>query len=363
MARIDLFASRHPHTIPVRNATMVGLRGETTQGYQIGTTHPQGAAPLAGHATPDIGVVDDNPGIAQRTAYAYSQAGEQYSTYADGCSNALFDFDGIHAYADACVWKRLDGALRDLRETGAHSVAILDAGCGPGTWLRRMVIRARELGFTEITAHGFDIARAQIRRARYLARDLCQIQGVRLDFEVADLTARIPQADGAIDITLCLYSVLSHLPAERMPKIAAEIARVTRGTFITTMRPIGSQPTVFVDSMEKARHFERDPETDQFEVELSDGRHMVLGAHLFSAAELRLLFTRHFTIEELCGLDLFHSRFAPDSRWNPASLVVDDLLAEHLARLEESFATNPAFLERATHLLLVGRRRAAPDQG
>jgi SAM-dependent methyltransferase len=357
MARIDLFASNHPYAIPIRNAPLAGLRGETTQGFKIGGGVPRDADQ---HAAPEISLLDGNSTISilsERTGQAYSQAGEHYAAYADGASEQLFDFDGIHAYADACVWQRLDTALRNLRETGAHGVSILDAGCGPGTWLRRMVTRARALGFTDITAHGFDIARAQIRQARFLARDLSLLPGVKLNFEVADLTAKIPEADNSADITLCLYSVLSHLPVERMPKIAAEIARVTRGVFITTVRPVGSQPTAFVDSIEKARHFQRDTATDQFEVELNDGRHLVLGAHLFSAAELRHLFSEHFMLEELSGLDLFHSRFAPDHRWNPASLLVDDLLSEHLARLEDSFSTNPAFLERATHLLLVGRRR------
>ncbi len=357
MARIDLFASCHPHTIPVRNAPMAELRGETTQGYQIGSTYQRGADQLAQHVAPDIGVVDGNLSASERTGYAYSQAGEHYAAYADGASDQLFDFDGIHAYADGCVWKRLDGALRNLRETGARSVTILDAGCGPGTWLRRMVTRASELGFTEITAHGFDIARAQIRRARFLAHDLCQLPGIRMNFDVADLTARFPEADGGVDITLCLYSVLSHLPVDRMPEVAAEIARVTSGTFIATVRPIGSQPTAFVDSIEKVRHFERDAATDQFEIEMNDGRHLVFGAHLFSASELRRLFSEHFMLEEVSGLDLFHSRFAPDRRWNPTSLLVDDFLLEHLTRLEESFSTNAAFLERATHLLLVGHRR------
>ncbi len=357
MARIDLFASRHPHTIPVRNAPMAGLQGETAQGYRIGTTRQQSTDHRAEHATPDIGKINANLSASELTGYAYSQAGEHYASYADGASDRLFDFDGIHAYADGIVWKRLDEALRNLRETGARSVTILDAGCGPGTWLRRMVTRARELGFTEIKARGFDIARAQIRRACFLARDLCQLPGIRLNFDVADLTARIPETDGAVDITLCLYSVLSHLPVDRMPEIVAEIARVTRGTFITTVRPIGSQPTAFVDSIEKARHFERDAATDKFEIELNDGRHLVLDAHLFSATELRQLFSAHFMLEELSGLDLFHSRFTLDQQWNPASFMADDILFKHLTRLEEIFSTNPAFLEHATHLLLVGHRR------
>lgn len=354
MARIDRFDARRPHTIAVSNATLVRPREEATQSDHNGGIGLHECGPAA---APGYCIADGSIGIAERTGHAYSQAGEHYAAYADGDAHALFDFTGIHGYADACVWKRLDTALRQLRATGARSVSILDAGCGPGTWLRRMVIRARELGFTDVTAHGFDIARVQVRRARFLAHDLCQAPGVTMEFEVADLTSRLRLADGAFDITLCLFSVLSHLPAERLPRIAAEIARVTRGAFITTMRPVGSQPTVFVAPIEQARHFERDAKTDRFEVELSDGRHMVLGFHLFSAAELTLLFSAHFAIEELSGLDLFHSRFALDSRWNPPSCGGEDLLSERLARLEESFAGDPAFLDHATHLLLVGHRR------
>ena len=70
----------------------------------------------------------------------------------------LFEFDGLHAYADRWVWTLLDKKLTDLHASGTRSVHILDAGCGPGTWLRRLVTRARALGFTTITARGFDVA-------------------------------------------------------------------------------------------------------------------------------------------------------------------------------------------------------------
>jgi hypothetical protein len=72
------------------------------------------------------------------------------------------------------------------------------------------------LGFTNITARGFDIAWAQIQRAQMLARNLTKLPGVDLTFEVADLTGDLPEADA--DLTLCLYSFLSHLPVARLPK-------------------------------------------------------------------------------------------------------------------------------------------------
>jgi SAM-dependent methyltransferase len=306
---------------------------------------------------------DSDPAVhdsaAANVAAAYNQAGGDYVAYADGDPTHLFAFDGLHAYADRRVWTLLEAKLTDLHATGASSISILDAGCGPGTWLRRLVTRAHVLGFTTITARGFDVARVQVQRARLLASDLSGISGVNLTFDVADLTGELPEADASVDLTLCLYSVLSHLPVASLPKISAEVARVTSGHFITTVRSVGSTPTIFVDSIEKARHFKHDNSRDQCEIELCDGRHIVLSFHLFAASELRSYFSDHFDIEDLRGLDLFHNRFAPDPRWNPASLAVDNQLYDELERLEETYATSSGFVERATHLLLVARRRPA----
>jgi hypothetical protein len=206
-----------------------------------------------------------------------------------------------------------------------------------------------------ITARGFDVARVQIQRARLLARDLCGISGVNLTFDVADLTGELPEADASVDLTLCLYSVLSYLPVASLP-ISAEVARVTSGHFITTVRSVGSTPTVFVDSIEKARYFKHDNSRDQCEIELWDGRHIELSFHLFTASELRSCFLDRFNIEDLRGLDLFHNRFAPEPRWNPASLAADNQFSNELERLEETYAAS-GFMERATHLLLVARSR------
>jgi SAM-dependent methyltransferase len=300
----------------------------------------------------------NRPGAAENVAAVYDQAGEGYAVYADGNQRDLFAFDGLHSYADRCVWALLDAKLTDLRTSGVDEMRILDAGCGPGTWLRRLVTRAHALGFARITARGFDIAQQQIERARLLSRNLSRLPGVTLTFDVADLRERLPEADGSVDLTLCLYSVLSHLPVTNLPAISAEFARVTSGSLIITVRPIGSPPSVFVDSIEKAHHFKLDHRRDLCEVELFDGRHFALGFHLFTASELRSYFTDYFDIQDLRGLDLFHSRFAPDPRWNPLSPAAADRLSDELARIEETYASSPGFMEHAAHLLLVTHRRA-----
>src|ERR1700737_594460 len=62
--------------------------------------------------------------------------------------------------------------------------------------------------------------------------------------------------------------------------------------------------------------------------------------HQFRAVELRNYFASNFDIEDLRGLDLFHSRFAADPRWNPVSPTGDSELANELQRLEWGDANN-----------------------
>jgi hypothetical protein len=104
---------------------------------------------------------------------------------------------------------------------------------------------------------------------------------------------------------------------------------------------------------------------DRCEIDLSDGRRLAFGFHLFTAAELRNRFSGCFDIEDLRGLDLFHCRFTPDSRWNPVCSLGDSPLADELERLEKACAARPEFMDHAAHLLLVARSRrpAAPKAG
>jgi SAM-dependent methyltransferase len=300
-----------------------------------------------------IGGVENSLAAAD-AARVYNQAADGYLAYADGDTEHLFSFEGHHAYADRYVWSVLDTKLRELRRSGATSITILDAGCGPGTWTRRLVTRAGMLGFSVIRARGFDVAQVQVAAAWRNAQQLKSISGLDLAFEVADLEERMPEGDASVDIAVCLYSVLSHLPLTSLPPVVSELARVTRGSFITTVRAIGSTPTVFVGSLDGARRFERDHDSDQCDIEFADERHLALRFHLFTAAELQRQFASHFEIEDLCGLDLFHGRFSPDPRWNPLPVRFDPRLANLLAWLEERYARNPSIMDRATQSY-VGR--------
>ena len=87
-------------------------------------------------------------GGAESVAAVYNEAGDRYLAFADGDPRRLFSFDRLRGYADRRIWDLLDAKLVERGCSGARSIRILDAGCGPGTWLRRLVTRAQALGFT-----------------------------------------------------------------------------------------------------------------------------------------------------------------------------------------------------------------------
>ena len=103
-------------------------------------------------------------------AAAYNEVGYRYGKYADGGGRNLFVFDGRHAYSDRKTWEAIENKLLALRAKGLNRIKVLDLGCGPGTWLRRVVVRARQMGFAGIDAVGIDIAETQLYRARVLSR-------------------------------------------------------------------------------------------------------------------------------------------------------------------------------------------------
>jgi SAM-dependent methyltransferase len=218
----------------------------------------------------------------------------------------------------------------------------------------RTVTRARELGFTQIDARGFDISADMIQLARESAA--VQLGSAAVRFDVGDLTASLPEADRSVDLCLCLYGVLNHIPRAALDAVAAELARVAAGHLFVTVRTVGSLPTIYVDAVAKARHFVQDNQRDRFEVDLEDGRHLGFTSHLFCATELRALFQPHINNAELVGLDVFHSRFAADPRWNPRALPNEEEFERQLCKLERLCAGEPAFIDRAAHILLCARR-------
>lgn len=283
----------------------------------------------------------------------YDRAGERYRAYADGDVNRLYNFDSQYGFGDREIWGRIGLALHELRVRGVRQLSVVDLGCGPGTWLRRIIDRARQMGFTKITARGIDLAEAQVRRARILSHSLAAHSDVDLRFVVGDIRSHMPETDGSVDICLCLYGVINHLPAEDLPALFREVARVTSGHFFTTVRAIGSTPTVYVDGVKAAKTYHQDNVRGRLDIEFQDGSHTSFPSHLYSAAEIHALAAPALTIDDMIGLDLFHGRFANDPQWNPAEAAPNAEFLQALRTLESRFNHDPAFIDHATHLLMV----------
>jgi hypothetical protein len=180
---------------------------------------------------------------------------------------------------------------------------------------------------------------------------------VSLRFEVGDIRERMGEADRSVDICLCLYGVLNHLPANDLRAVFGKVARITKGELIATVRAIGSTPTIYVDTVRAAKAYHQDNVHGRLEVEFQSGNQTSFPSHLFSAAEIRTLAAPALEIEELSGLDLFHGRFATDPDWNPAEAAPDANFFHALRGLEHRFRRNPVFIDHATHLLLIARRK------
>lgn len=295
-----------------------------------------------------------NNGEAQIAA-AYNEAGYRYSKYADGGGRELFAFEGRHAYGDRKTWEVMRAKLLTLRAQGNRQLRVVDLGCGPGIWLCRVVMRARQLGFEEITAWGFDIAEAQLTRARALSRGLAALPGVTISFGHGDLRGPIAASD--CDLALCLHGVLNHIPPAELPPLLERISAATSGYFIASVRAIGSTPTVYVDDVASALRFYQDNHRDRLDVEFANGRRASFQSHLFSHGELLRLASAAFEVEGIRGVDLFHSRFAGDARWNPEGAAPLMRLTQELTRLEDQYCRDPGFVNHATQLLLEARSR------
>lgn len=294
------------------------------------------------------------PASLTETASAYDMVAATYLDHPERGAGDRSGWQGACSFTDRALWTRLDAMLVRMRTEGRRAIRILDAGCGPGTWLLRLVVRARDMGFVAIDARGIDLSPAMIDLARIRARSTADAHiGIR--FEVGDIVDALDDEDErSFDIVLCLNGVLNHLvPAERN-RSAAAMERICDGEIFVTVYSIGGLPSTDLASARDVRGLQQDNEKDRLGIDLADGRHLDLPSHLFRAAELPGLFSERVRQEELVGLDLFHSRFGSNPRWNPGTLDSRARNAE-LDRLEQLCEEMPALIDSAAQVLFRGK--------
>lgn len=295
------------------------------------------------------------PALLSDTACAYNSVATAYLDHAEGRNSALFEFKGAHAFTDRALWKRLDAMLIRLWTEGRRAIRILDAGCGPGTWLLRMAVRARDLGFSAIDGRGIDVAPAMVDLARSRLR-YAYDPHIGLRFDIGDMIEALGEEDeGSYDIVLCLNGVLNHLAPNDQDRAIAAMERVCDGEIFVTAYSVGCSPSIYLADAFDVRQFHQDNEKGRLEIHLQDGRYLELPSHLFTAAELSGLFSNRVHWVELIGLDLFHSRFHDNPRWNPLGIDHAERDQE-LDRLEQLCEAMPALIDSASQILFHGRR-------
>lgn len=251
-------------------------------------------------------------------AGAYDHVGRDYGSYADG--------DGLEdpskgpsrfAHADGIVWQTLRRLVDHLRADGVSTLRVLDAGCGPGTWIRRIATYARSQGLG-VEAIGVDISERQLAIARKQAENLSEDHSSKewkLEFSAHDLAEPLPWSDGYFHMVVCNYVVLNHLSKNSVPQVVAELCRVASDRVIATVRALASPPTGCIIGSEQVREYHQDCGRGELKLVLKDGTEHLLTFNLFSADALKALFAPSATIVDLRAIDLFVSRFAPDGNW------------------------------------------------
>ncbi|MGO4686177.1 class I SAM-dependent methyltransferase [Hyphomicrobium sp. 2TAF46] len=302
-----------------------------------------------------------------QTASAYNYVGNDYGSFADGDGDKLNPEPATahrFAHADTIVWRAVRSALDELRKSGASEVRVLDAGCGPGIWTRRIAHYANHIGLVA-TVVGFDISTTQLEIARKEAeRCLAHFSSEpkpTLEFQERDLSNPLPWAARSFQLVLCNYTVLNHLTEHSVPAVISELCRVSAGQVIATLRAVGSAASACIIGMEHVREYRHDPARGHLALTLDDGSQHRLPMKMYSAQALEAMFLPHADIVDLRAIDLFVNRFAADENWT--SCLLDRLpdrpsFVEKLKEMEEGLCRLPGWIDHGTHVLIVAKSKS-----
>ncbi len=294
--------------------------------------------------------------LQEHTKAAYDNDPEGYRSYADGPGLYSFGEHRQYGIADEKLWLKIQALIDREVQRGKKLIRVLDVGCGPGTWTLRIVDTCWRRGIA-VRAVGIDLSPGMVENAREQLAEYCETNpGVKTNvvFVEGDICRPLPFADGEFDISLCLYTVLNHVPVESLPQAVREMLRVTNLN-ITTVRSKGGLPTVYVCGMDQVREWKQSG--DRLTFTDRDGRKMELPVHLFRYDELRRLFDPAGEVEECFGLDIMVSR-AMEQRIVNEFLPGDELVLQQLVRLEEEWCHQPPFIDISNHIVIIAKASA-----
>lgn len=303
-------------------------------------------------------------GDATRIADAYDHVGDAYGRYADGEeADDLTESTARSAHADHVVWAEICKLIEQLKASGTSTLRLLDAGCGPGTWIRRIAAHAAVQGL-RVEATGFDISSGQLAIARQHAKRLtASLPAERrptIEFIEHNLANPLPWADGAFHIVLCNYVVLNHLPRAALSSAVAELCRVSSYRVVTTVRALASPPTACIAGLEQALDVHQDLAAGELAIALRDGTWHRFTFNIYSADQMKTIFSPFAEVADVRAVDLFVNRFNVDSNWTADEVSTlpgrGDVLAK-LRELEEVLCRSPGWIDHGTHVLIVAAPR------
>jgi SAM-dependent methyltransferase len=299
----------------------------------------------------------ESPSRAWSNAAAYNHTGKRYTLYADGSSDEAPQHQ--YAHADTIVWNAISHEIDCLHREGVRTIRMLDAGCGPGVWMKRIAEYTNSLG-GGLEAVGFDISSGQLELARDLLKRVPgEASGTRsIRFVVHDLEAPLPWEDGEFHMALSNFAVLNHLTKQALPAAVEGLCRVASHRVIATLRAVASPPTSCITGPDDIVDFRQDCTRGELRVSLNDGSEHRLTLNLYSAGALEHLFAKHSDILDLRAVDLFFNRFAPNAKWTGSevdALPGREEVVHKLKDLEEQLCRARGWIDHGTHLLVIAQ--------
>lgn len=297
----------------------------------------------------------------------YDSFSNSYTQYANGTSALselleLNESDVSHAFSwgDVQTWQSIEQSLDLLinqREQSGepHPIKVVDIGCGDGTWALRIAhhcfSRKVPVSITclDLSPAMLDSARAHFEQ--FFAQ--CQPDDMCVTYALCDLATGLPEPikRDKFDITLCLHTVLNHLPATCLNFAIAELVAATRGFLFFSVKPPFSRPTFYAAPMSDILHFDRRNE-HLYALDRSGSFH-ILRSNLISHQQLQDALAPLAVATQFIGLDVLVSRLTPDPRWVGDDPTAKLLPIEDLLSLEARTASDARYLNFANHILAI----------
>ena len=265
------------------------------------------------------------------------------------------------SWSDLQTWQAMkdsiDTLITEKERRGQRRVfTLLDVGCGDGVWAIRVANYCLSKDVA-VEVECLDLSDKMLRRAESLFSTYISVHGITSFLRVRYHKCNLAHGLGddhrhqRYDLTLCLHTVLNHVPSDTLDNCVRELVMHTSSFLFFSIKPPLSRPTFYAAPMSEIIRYERRDE-HLYALDLK-GRFHVIRSNLISAERLHEMLSQHSVNYEFIALDVIISRFMPDPQWlgdeqYSQHLPMDDLLA-----LEAKAGMNPRLLDFANHILAV----------